>query len=111
VHGRARLVLDADERLAALEAIVEHTTPGSWTHARQPNRKELAATAVLALDLTEASVKVRTGPPVDEDEDVVAATAWAGVLPIQTSFGAPQPCPLLPEGAELPGHLRERVAG
>jgi hypothetical protein len=109
VHGRARLVRDADERLAALEAIVEHTTPGSWTHARQPNRKELAATAVLALDLDEASVKVRTGPPIDEDEDVVAATAWAGVLPIRTSYGRPQPCPLLPESIEVPDHLRERA--
>src|SRR5215217_2509956 len=66
VHGNARLVTDADERLAGLRAIVEHLAPGSWTHARLPTRKELAATTVLALDLAEASVKVRTGPPSDD---------------------------------------------
>jgi nitroimidazol reductase NimA-like FMN-containing flavoprotein (pyridoxamine 5'-phosphate oxidase superfamily) len=111
VHGKARLVRDAHERLTALEAIVEHTTPGSWQHARQPNRKELAATAVLALDLAEASLKVRTGPPVDDDEDVAAATAWAGVLPIRTSFGTPQPCPLLRPDIALPPHLLARTLG
>ena len=70
VHGRARLVTDHTERLAGLRAVTEHVAPGSWDHARSPNRKELAATAVLALDLAEASVKVRTGPPVDDDADV-----------------------------------------
>ena len=102
VHGRARLVTDDAERLAALRAVTEHVAPGSWDHARPPTRKELAATAVLALDLAEASVKVRTGPPVDDDEDVAAGGRWAGVVPIRTVVDAPQPCTLLPPGTPTP---------
>ncbi|WP_037074658.1 pyridoxamine 5'-phosphate oxidase family protein [Pseudonocardia spinosispora] len=109
VHGDARLVTEADEKLDALRAIVEHTTPGSWDHARQPSRKELAATAVLALDLTEASVKVRTGAPADEEADVATGAAWAGVLPVRTTFDKPDPCPLLPPGVEPPAHVLARV--
>src|SRR5690349_13731379 len=108
VHGRARLVTDEAERLAGLRALTEHVAPGSWDHARPPNRRELAATAVLALDLTEASVKVRSGPPVDDDEDVEAGGRWAGVVPVRTEFGAPEPCPLLPEGADTPSHVTTR---
>jgi nitroimidazol reductase NimA-like FMN-containing flavoprotein (pyridoxamine 5'-phosphate oxidase superfamily) len=108
VHGNATLVSDGAQQLCGLRAIVQHTTPGSWEHARQPSGKELAATAVLALDLTEASVKVRTGPPVDDEEDVDAATAWAGVLPVRTTFGEPTPCPLLPPGVDTPPHVLAR---
>ncbi len=110
VHGTARLVTDPDERLAGLEALTEHLAPGSWTATRTPDRRELAATAVLALDLHEASVKVRTGPPGDDDEDVVANTAdWAGVLPIRTVVGEPEPCPLLPGDVPVPARVRDRV--
>jgi uncharacterized protein len=108
VHGRARLVTDHGERLAGLRAVTEHVAPGSWDHARLPTRKELAATAVLALDLAEASVKVRTGPPVDDDEDVAAAGRWAGVVPVRTVVDAPQPCPLLPAGTPTPPHVLSR---
>jgi nitroimidazol reductase NimA-like FMN-containing flavoprotein (pyridoxamine 5'-phosphate oxidase superfamily) len=107
VHGVPRLVTDPDERLAGLRAITENIAPGAWDHARPPNRRELAATAVLALDLTEASVKVRTGPPIDDEEDVARPDGpWAGVLPVHTGFGTPEPCPLLPDGTPVPGHLR-----
>jgi len=109
VHGTARLVTDREERLAALRAIVDHTTPGSWEHARQPNAKELAATAVLALDLEEASVKVRTGPPVDDEVDVATGVAWAGVLPMRTVFGEPEPAPDLTPGLSVPEHLLTRT--
>lgn len=108
VHGRARLVTDHAERLAGLRAVTEHVAPGSWDHARPPSRKELAATAVLALDLAEASVKVRTGPPVDDDEDVAAGGRWAGVVPVRTVVDAPQPCPLLPAGTPTPPHVLSR---
>lgn len=108
IYGAARPVTDPKEKLLALEAIVEHTTPGSWNHARRPSRKELAATAVLAVRLTEASVKARGGPPVDEDTDVASAGVWAGVLPVNTSYGPPQPCPLLPAGTPVPPHVRDR---
>jgi len=108
VHGRARLVTDHTERLAGLRAVTEHVAPGSWDHARPPTRKELAATAVLALDLAEASVKVRTGPPVDGDADVAAGGRWAGVVPIRTVVDAPQPCTLLPPGTPTPHHVLAR---
>lgn len=111
VHGVARPVTDEQGRLRALRAIVEHTTPGSWEHARRPERKELAATTVLMLDLTEASVKVRTGPPGDDEADVAGGSAWAGVLPVRTVFGSPEPCPLLPSGAAAapPPHVAVRA--
>ncbi|WP_324274466.1 pyridoxamine 5'-phosphate oxidase family protein [Blastococcus brunescens] len=95
VHGRLVPVSDPDERLAGLEELTEHLAPGSWAATRRPDRKELAATALFALDLAEASVKVRSGPPGDDEEDL-AAPVWAGVLPLQTVFGEPEPCPLLP---------------
>jgi nitroimidazol reductase NimA-like FMN-containing flavoprotein (pyridoxamine 5'-phosphate oxidase superfamily) len=85
VHGTAEPVLDPEAKAHALKVLTEHLSPGSWEHARQPTARELAATSVLALDLAEASVKIRTGPPTDDDEDVEASTAWAGVLPVNTS--------------------------
>ena len=108
VHGQARLVTDDAERLIGLRAVTEHVAPGSWDHARLPTRKELAATALLALDLTEASLKVRTGPPGDDDEDVEAGGRWAGVVPLSATFGTPQPCPLLPPGSTTPEHVATR---
>jgi uncharacterized protein len=111
VHGGARLVTDPAERLAGLRAIVEQLSPGSWEHAREPGRRELAATAVLALDLAEASVKVRNGPPGDDEADVAAGGRWAGVLPVRTVFGLPEPCPTLPADASVPRHIADRRAG
>ena len=108
VHGRARLVTDPDERLAGLRAVTEHVAPGSWDHARMPSRKELAATALLALDLREASLKMRTGPPVDDAEDIDAGGRWAGVIPLRTVFDTPVPCPLLPPASTTPDHVAAR---
>jgi len=108
LHAQARLVTDPQEKLDSLQAVVEHLTPGSWAHARQPTAKELAATTVLAIDTAEASVKVRSGPPVDDQSDLDAATAWAGVLPLHQRWGPPQPCALLPEGSVVPAHVTER---
>ncbi|MBW8486418.1 pyridoxamine 5'-phosphate oxidase family protein [Actinomadura parmotrematis] len=104
VFGVPRPVTDPGEKLAALEAITERLAPGSWSRARLPNRKELAATAVLALSLEEASVKVRQGPPVDDEEDH-ALDVWAGVVPVRTAFGAPVPDPLLRPGIPAPASL------
>jgi nitroimidazol reductase NimA-like FMN-containing flavoprotein (pyridoxamine 5'-phosphate oxidase superfamily) len=104
VFGTARLVTDEAERLAALHAITEQLAPGRWDHARLPSRKELAATAVLAVPLAEASVKVRTGPPSDEPEDY-DSDVWAGVLPATLIFGAPEPDPLLTPGVPVPAHV------
>ena len=110
VHGQAVPVTDDDAKLAALRVITEHLAPGSWDYTRAPNRKELAKTAVLAVDLTEASVKVRSGPPIDEPEDVVAHPGWAGVLPLRRVWDAPVPAHDLPAGVPAPAHVIGRRA-
>jgi len=105
VLGTAVVVRDDAERRHALRAIVEHLVPGQWDAARPPTAKEMAATSVLALSLAEASVKVRTGPPADEDGDL-DLNVWAGVLPAAVSFGAPVPDPALRPDITVPGHIR-----
>ncbi|MFD9940600.1 pyridoxamine 5'-phosphate oxidase family protein [Nonomuraea sp. NPDC059023] len=107
IYGTARLVTDPDERMAGLRALTDHLAPGQWDYARQPSRKELAATSVLALSLTEASVKLRTGPPSDEDYDY-ALPIWAGVLPVVTTYGTPIPDPVLDPTTQPPTHIRSR---
>jgi uncharacterized protein len=113
--GTARLVTEDSERLAALHAVTEQLAPGRWDHSRLPTRKELAATAVLALPLDEASVKIRTGPPKDDPEDY-QTDYWAGVLPAALTFGEAQPDPKLRQGVPAPAHItamagRVRSAG
>lgn len=108
VFGTARVVTGEAERLAGLRAVTEQLIPGRWDAVRSPTRKELAATSVLAVSLGEASVKVRTGPPGDEPEDL-DLPVWAGVLPMTTSFGEPQPDPALPPGITAPDHIRARM--
>jgi nitroimidazol reductase NimA-like FMN-containing flavoprotein (pyridoxamine 5'-phosphate oxidase superfamily) len=110
IHGRARVLTDDDEKLYGLKVLTEHLAPGSWEHTRQPNRKELAQTTVLALDLTEASVKIRAGGPGDDEEDVEANTSWAGVLPVVHSWGAPIPSTDLGAGWDTPAHVTERIS-
>jgi uncharacterized protein len=107
VFGAASLVLDEDERWQALRAITDHLIPGRWAAARQPTRKEMAATAVLSVPLTEASVKIRTGMPMDEPEDL-DLDVWAGVLPISVTFGQPEADPLLRPEIPVPAHIRDR---
>jgi uncharacterized protein len=104
IFGTARLVQDPDEKLAALEAVTNHLVPGRWAHARTPTRKELAATAVIALPLDEASVKVRTGGPKDDPEDYDSGI-WAGVLPATLTFGAAAPDPALTGNVPIPDHI------
>jgi nitroimidazol reductase NimA-like FMN-containing flavoprotein (pyridoxamine 5'-phosphate oxidase superfamily) len=103
IYGRPRTVSSQEEKLTGLRALVEQLTPGRWDIARRPTRKELAATILLALPLSEASVKIRTGPPGDEEEDY-ALDVWAGEVPIAWSFGTPVPDPQLRPGipCELP---------
>ncbi len=95
VLGHARPVEGPDERLRALEALTERLVPGRWAEVRPPSSKELKATRVLAMTLDESSAKVRTGPPVDDDEDY-ELSVWAGVIPIQTVAGAPIADPVVP---------------
>ncbi len=106
VFGAASLVIDDDERRHGLQVITDHLIPGRWAAARQPTKKEMAATAVMTLPLAEASVKIRTGMPVDEPEDH-DLPVWAGVLPVAVTFGEPRPDPLLRPGIEMPPHIRD----
>ena len=109
VIGRPRRVEDADERSHALDLLVDHVTPGRSAALRRPTRKELAATTVLALPLHEASVKRRTGDPVDEDEDVAAGGVWAGVLPLRVAGGDPVTSADA-AGVPVPEHVVRRAA-
>jgi len=108
VFGTARIVTDAGERLAGLRAVTEQLIPGRWDAVRAPTRKELAATSVLAIPLAEASVKIRTGLPGDEPEDL-GLPVWAGVVPMAVSFGEPEPDPALRPGLTAPEHIRMRA--
>ena len=99
VLGEARLVSDSGEMLGALEAFTDGIVPGRWAEVRGPNRKELKGTRVLAMTLDEASAKVRTGPPVDDDEDY-ELDVWAGVIPMALTAAAPIADPRLDPGIE-----------
>lgn len=98
-------VLEDAEKDHALEVITEHLLPGRWSEARHPNKKELAATLVLALDLTEMSVKVADGPPEDEDDDI-SRPIWAGVVPLRESFGEPVDAPDLVGTYPVPDYIK-----
>ena len=94
VFGRATVVEEPGEKLAALFALSEHMIPGRWADVRQPNERELQLTTVLSLPLTEASAKVRTGPPIDDEEDY-DLPLWAGVIPLRLIADAPLDDPRL----------------
>jgi nitroimidazol reductase NimA-like FMN-containing flavoprotein (pyridoxamine 5'-phosphate oxidase superfamily) len=108
IYGVARTVTDGAEKLAGLRALAEHLAPGRWAAVRAPSRKELAATKLLALPLTEASVKMRQGPPSDDEADL-AGDVWAGVLPVRQVFDPPVPDPATAPGTSIPAHVRDRV--
>ena len=101
--------LEGEEKPAALRILTEHSAPGQWDYARQPSRKELAATTILAISLAEASVKMSSGPPDDGEGPDAALGLWAGVLPLATTWLTPIPDPLLPEGATPPDHIGGRA--
>jgi hypothetical protein len=90
VLGKARLVLDIEEKREALRLFTNHVIAGRWEQAKQPSVAELKATSVLALPLEEVSAKVRTGPPIDDEEDY-ALPIWGGVVPVIQMFGEPLP--------------------
>ncbi|WP_156687057.1 pyridoxamine 5'-phosphate oxidase family protein [Mycobacterium sp. Marseille-P9652] len=102
--GAARVVDDAAEKARALGSLLDHIAPGRATDCRSPNARELAATGMLALDLAEVSAKVRTGPPVDDAEDL-PLPHWAGVVPLSLERGAPVPSADLDAATPLPAYL------
>src|SRR5579862_3256833 len=105
IFGTATLVESADEKTAALRAISEQIVPGRWDDVRWPTEQELKATKVLALPISEASAKVRTGPPLDDEEDY-ALKVWAGILPFSVHPATPLPDPRLnDESQQIPAYL------
>ena len=109
IYGYPRVITDPDEVNTGLRLLSEHMAPGQWDYARQPNRKELAATRLLALPLDEASVKIRTGPPDDGDSPDAAPGLWAGELPLVSTWQQPVPDPALPPGTVVPRHIARRA--
>jgi nitroimidazol reductase NimA-like FMN-containing flavoprotein (pyridoxamine 5'-phosphate oxidase superfamily) len=104
VHGIAHQVTDPDEKRAALDALVDQVVPGRSYDSRPANTKELAATAVIRLDLNEVSAKLRTGGPNDDAEDL-SLPHWTGVVPLTKGHGTPIPADDLAPGIELPDYL------
>jgi uncharacterized protein len=104
VFGTATLVEPGEETVQALELFTEKLVPGRWADVRPPTRQELKGTKVLSLPLDEASAKVRTGPPIDEDEDY-DLPVWAGVLPLSPTVAEPEPDPRLDPAIETPGYV------
>src|SRR5918996_3095864 len=107
VMGRAVEVTNTEEKLGALRALVERFGGGRWDDVRKPSLKEFNKTLVLALALDEASAKIRTGPPVDDDEDLELGV-WAGVVPLTLEPGEPMPDPLLPPQIGRPAYLTSK---
>jgi len=104
VFGRGRLAESDEEKWAVLEAITEHVMPSRWSDARQPNEIEMNATSVVLVDIDEATAKVRTGPPGDDEEDY-ALPIWAGVLPTPIVPSTPVDDPRLGAGIGVPGYV------
>ncbi len=104
VLGKAEVVEDPAEKMEALRAFTEHIIARRWDEVREPSPQELNATLVLRLPLAEASAKVRTGPPVDDEEDMGLAV-WAGELPLRLVAAEPVPDPHTGDGLDVPPYL------
>jgi hypothetical protein len=106
VFGRATLVDDPQEKMSALVALSEHIIRGRWNDVREPTESEMKATTVLSLTLEEASAKIRTGPPLDDEEDY-SLPMWAGVIPLRLAAGDPINDPRLPDGIDPPEYAKD----
>jgi nitroimidazol reductase NimA-like FMN-containing flavoprotein (pyridoxamine 5'-phosphate oxidase superfamily) len=101
LFGSFRQISSDEEKLAALKAFMNGVLPGRWEEVRPPSRQELKGTAILALDIVEASVKTRSRPPDDDDSSDAQRETWAGVIPIRNEYGPPEPSPGLRDGIAL----------
>ena len=110
LFGSGREVTDPEERLAALKAILDHTIPGRWADLRQPTPDEVAAAAVAAIPIDEASAKVRSGPPVEDDAEA-SQGVWTGVLPLRLSALDPIPAPTLGPDIPVPEYVQHYRRG
>ena len=104
VFGTATLIEPGEETVKVLELFTEKLVPGRWADVRPPTRQELKGTKVLSLPLDEASAKVRSGPPIDDDEDY-ELPVWAGFLPLTTNVAEPEPDTRLDAAIETPGYV------
>jgi nitroimidazol reductase NimA-like FMN-containing flavoprotein (pyridoxamine 5'-phosphate oxidase superfamily) len=91
--GQFYPITEEEEKRAALEQLIEALLPGRWSEVRPPTRQELKGTAVLAMPINEASVKTRNRPPDDDSSPDAELDVWAGVIPVHTRFGTPEPSP------------------
>ncbi len=105
ILGNATLVENPEEKLAALRVLSEHILPGRWDDARRPNEREFKATSVLRVPIEEFSSKVRSGPPIDDEEDYSFPT-WAGVIPLEMTVGTTLNDPRLDPGRTVPEYVR-----
>jgi len=110
VLGRARLVDQEDEKNLALKSLTEHIVPGRWNDVRWPTELELKATIVLKLAIDEASAKIRTGGPIDDEEDY-AMDVWAGVLPLTLASGRPVDDERLESERSVPDYVKNYRRG
>ncbi|WP_088342619.1 MULTISPECIES: pyridoxamine 5'-phosphate oxidase family protein [Rhodomicrobium] len=108
IHGNARLVTDLEEAEAALAAVTDHLLPGRWAESRPMTEKELRSTAVLRVEVEAASLKARSGPPIDEEEDY-ELPIWAGLIPLRVAAGAPVGDSRLREGVAIPASVKARL--
>ena len=106
ILGKAVAVEDPAEKMEALRAFTDHIVPGRWDEVREPDEGELRATLVLSLPLVEASAKIRTGPPIDDEPDY-EIPVWAGEIPLTLTTGDPIADPRLKADTAFPRHLRE----
>ncbi len=106
IFGRATLIENREDKIVALRTLSEHMIAGRWDEVRGPNERELQLTTVLSLELDEASAKIRTGPPLDDEEDY-GLPVWAGVIPLRLTADEPVADPRLPPDIPAPGYAND----
>ena len=105
MFGKGKLISDTKEKIKAAKAITDHVMPGRWDDARQPNKKELDSTAFVAVEIDDASAKIRTGPPLDEEDDY-QLPVWAGEVPVSLVKNKPVRDSKLDEEIKMPDYLK-----
>jgi len=108
IFGKGVEITDDKQKMKALKAVTDHILPGRWNDARKPNGKELKATSVISVKINEASAKIRTGPPKDEEQDY-SLPVWAGVIPFTQKPSKPVDDPILTKGISIPDYISRMI--